>query len=286
MKKSLLVLFTVFGGAVFAQSAEVKTSLDWTTMELAVQTSLDVAAMGIKLPSGKVLAEQILENQYTELIRPAVLSIQADSSHTLGDLLSTGEISLNEADALSTPIRRIPAVLSPDLTRLSASYTVSIKNIGKSLLKHSRPMSIRPPLAAPPALVYTGVIIFAEGELPIHGRNTSALAQPCLFPKIWDSDMNLFYDKTMTAPENTMSTRYALASTVFQDTPSGLDKGLENLVGEKPLRIMAVGVFGVSPTDFVISRDDALLILSSPENRRLLQEARIVFVLNEKVIKR
>jgi hypothetical protein len=286
MKKSLLLLFIVLGGAALAQTAEVKTSIDWMVKELAVQTSLDVSAVDIKLPSGKVFAEQILESQYSDLIRSAVLSIQADSAHTLGDLLRAGEISLDEADSLGTPIRRVPTVLSPDLTRLIASYTVSLKNIGDSLLKHSRPASIKPPLAVSQAPVYTGLVILAERELPIHGRNTSALVQPCLFPKIWDSDMNLLFDKTMTEPKNAMSARYAPSAAVFQDTPSGIDEGLEYLVGEKPLRVMAVGAFGVAQTDVIISRDDALLILSSPENRRLLQEARIVFALSENVLKK
>ncbi|MDR0644567.1 MAG: polymerase [Treponema sp.] len=286
MRKSLILLFAVLGRVVFAQSAEVKTSVDWTVMELTAQTSLDIAAMNIKLPSGKILAEEVLEKQYTDIIRSAILGIQADSSHTLGDMVSAGEISLSEADTFGVPIRRVPAVLSLDLTRLSASYIVSLKNIGASLLKHSRPASIKPSLAAPQALAYTGIVILAEGELPVHGRNTSTLAQPCLFPKIWDSDMNLFYDKTMAAPQSTMSTRYTPSAAVLRDTPSGIDESLESFVGEKPLRIMAVGVFGVSPTDIIISRDDAMLILSSEANRKLLQEARIVFALNEKVLKK
>jgi hypothetical protein len=286
MKKLMLMLFIALGGAVFAQSAEVKTSVDWTAMELALQTSLDVSAMNIRLPAGKVIVEGMLESQYVDVARSAILSIQADSSHTLGGLLNAGEISLNDADAFATPIRRVPAVLSSDLTRIVASYTISLRNIGVGLLKHSRPASIRPPLAAPQAPVYTGIVILAEGELPVHGRNTSTLVQPCLFPKIWDSDMNLFYDKTLAAPESVMSVRYASAAAVFQDTPSGMGEGLDRFVGEKPLRIMAVGAFGVSPTDVIISRDDALLILSSPENRRLLQEARIVFALSDKVLRK
>ncbi|MDR0410877.1 MAG: polymerase [Treponema sp.] len=285
MRKPLILLFVVFGEAVFAQSVEVNTSVDWTIMEITAQMSLDVAAMNIKLPGGKVLAEESLEWQYPDLIRPAILGIQADSSHTLGDLLNAGEISLGVVDALGAPIRRVTPALSSDLTRIMASYTVSLKNIGASLLKHSRPASIKPPLAAPQAPVYTGIVILAAGELPVHGRNTAAFAQPCLFPKIWDSDMNLFYDKSMAAPENAMSIRYAPSAAVLMNTPSGMDESLETLVGNKPLRIMAVGAFGVSPTDIIISREDALLILSSEANRKLLQEARIVFALNERVFR-
>jgi hypothetical protein len=45
---------------------------------------------------------------------------------------------------------------------------------------------------------------------------------------------------------------------------------------------MARGLFGVLPTDPVIDREDALLILSSENNRKLLNEGRIVIVLDKK----
>jgi hypothetical protein len=56
-------------------------------------------------------------------------------------------------------------------------------------------------------------------------------------------------------------------------------------VGSNPLRIIARGVFGIDPTDPVIDRDDALLILSTENNRRLLREGRVVLVLNEGKLK-
>jgi len=49
-------------------------------------------------------------------------------------------------------------------------------------------------------------------------------------------------------------------------------------IGGDPLRIVARGLFGVSPTDPIIADIDALRILSSPENRALLREGRIVIV--------
>jgi hypothetical protein len=56
-------------------------------------------------------------------------------------------------------------------------------------------------------------------------------------------------------------------------------------VGSNPLRILAREVFGLNPTDPVIDREDALKILSSENNRRLLREGRVVLVLNETKLK-
>jgi hypothetical protein len=51
------------------------------------------------------------------------------------------------------------------------------------------------------------------------------------------------------------------------------------------LRIIASGIFGVRPTDPIIDRDDALLIISSENNRRLLREGKVVIVLDDSVIR-
>jgi hypothetical protein len=74
--------------------------------------------------------------------------------------------------------------------------------------------------------------------------------------------------------------KYVAGEAVFRPTPSGMDEDLEALVGENPLRVIARGVFGVNPTDPIIDRNDALLILSSDENIDLLRQARVVFVLD------
>jgi hypothetical protein len=130
----------------------------------------------------------------------------------------------------------------------------------------------------------------ADGELPIHGRNTDALVRPCLFPKIWDTEMNQIYERNITDPAiskegQRMIVRYTTAESIFRPTPSGLEGELAELAGPNPLRIIARGVFGVCPTDPVIDREDALVIMATENNRRLLREGRVVLVLNSAVLK-
>jgi hypothetical protein len=134
-----------------------------------------------------------------------------------------------------------------------------------------------------PAASYTGIIVIAGEALPVHGRNSSALPVPCIFPKIWDSGMNLIYDKSIPDPqymEKNAIVRYVRAESVFRPSPSGLSPELEALIGPNPLRILAKGVFGILPTDPIIDREDALTIISTENNRRLLREGRVAIVLN------
>jgi hypothetical protein len=168
--------------------------------------------------------------------------------------------------------------------------------MSRSLLTHRSAAPVRAPLTPARAPAYTSVIVIAAGSLPVHGRNTSAQTRPCLFPKIWDSEMNLVYERGITDPSVFSPTapaderrdaivKYVPEEALFRDTPSGMDADLERFVGANPLRIMARGVFGASPTDPVIDRADALLILSSEANTRLLREAKIVIVLDQNVLK-
>ncbi len=100
--------------------------------------------------------------------------------------------------------------------------------------------------------------------------------------------MNLIFERNMVNPETVKRAgmvTYINADAVFQDTPSGMDETLIRLVGNNPLRIIAQGVFGVHPTDPIINREDALIILSNEENRRLLREGRVIIVMDDSTLR-
>jgi hypothetical protein len=154
-------------------------------------------------------------------------------------------------------------------------------------MNHRRAAEIPPPLIPSPAADYTGIIVIADIELPVHGRNTGALVQPCLFPKIWDTEMNLLYERNMTDPSGGRPVvRYIRAERIFLPTPSGIDEDLAAVVGSNPLRVIARGVFGACPTDPIIDREDALTILSTENNRRLLREGRVALAINADMLTR
>jgi hypothetical protein len=283
---SLVFLVT----AAFGQEARVgiRGGIEWERMELSATVALDLASAGVRMPTGRSQAEEIIKVEYPGLIRPWILSIPIDSSTTLEDLINRGEFSFQGPELIAGGARRIPPALSTDLASLSSTYTIDLTKIGVQITRHSRPTEPRLPLIPTPAASYTGIIIIADGELPIHGRNSQALTEPCLFPKIWDTDMNLIYERNVLDPavlQRTTMVRYVPESSIFQRTPSGLTAELTALVGDNPLRIFARGVFGIKPTDPIIDREDALTILSSEANRRLLREGKVAIVLNGQVLR-
>jgi hypothetical protein len=270
-------------------SFAISALLNWEQRDLNAVTELNLLSAGIRLPGGRGMAEEILKDEYIALVRPLLLSIQVDSSSTIDDMVQRREISLRDLDELCLAARMVPPSISSDMVKITGRYTIDLNRLSAMFIRHRQAAESIRPIIPPPAADYTGIVIIADTVLPIHGRNTSALVSPCLFPKIWDTDMNLIYERNLTDPALTGSglkpiIHYAKRESIFRPTPSGLDETISALVGERPLRIFARSVFGTVPTDPVIDRADAMLILANENNRRLLREGRVVLIVNDTVL--
>jgi hypothetical protein len=259
--------------------------VNWEKMEIEARVSLDLASAGVRLPTGRSRGEELIRAGYSGLIQPRILSVPVDSSHTVADYVRSGDFSLFQAEAFAWKAKLRPPAHSADLSSLNAAYRLNLEDLAAEFLSHTRPAAPPQIIAPPPAADYTGILIIAGEELPLHGTSRSALPLPCLFPKIWDTDMNLVYQKNMLeAAAGKTPVRYARREKVFLSSPSGLSPEVAEVVGERPLRILARGVFGVRPTDPIIDREDALLILSSENNRLLLREGRVMIVLDHRAL--
>ncbi|WP_223292720.1 polymerase [Breznakiella homolactica] len=284
----ICLLLFIFPGFSLDTAIGLGGSVSWDLMEIHATATLNVSAAGLKLPTGRSQAEEAISAEFPRLIQPSLLAIPADSSSTIEDLINRGELSLHSIGELALSARRFPPAFSPDLALMTAAYTIDLKTISAALVRHRQAADTPRTLLPVPSASYTGIIIFADTEVPIHGRNLRAAPLPCLFPKIWDSEMNLIYERNMVEPRIARDQGiilYTGAAGVFRANPSGLDDTLTARVGSNPLRILARGVFGVLLTDPVIDRDDALLIISSEENRRLLREGKVAFVLSDSALR-
>ena len=261
-------------------------AIDWTREEINVEAGFSLAQAGIKLPAGRFMGEETLNEAYPRLLRNYLLTVRLDSNSTIETLIESGALSLGDLDRLSLEADKVPPSLSPDLSRMNAKYTVSLGKISDYLSRQRQTMEAPKPLIPVQAASYTGIIIVAPEELPVRGRRSLALMEPCIFPKIWDTNMNLVYEHSMLESGRGLMVRYTTPENIFKPVPSGLDGELAALAGANPLRILAREVFGIFPTDPVIDRDDALKILSNENNRRLLREGRVIFVLNSANLKK
>jgi len=284
---SLFIFLLICSVAVFADDAAgISGVVEWDTLLIKSTVSLDLAKAGIKLPSGRTQGETSLNSGYLTLIQPNLMDLQVDSSSTIADLVIRGDFDLLEAERLARKALSVPPALSSDLRQISASYTMNLGDISAALLRHTRSYPVMRTLLPATSAQYTGIIVIAADKLPLYGMRSAAFAVPCLFPKIWDSGMNLIYERNMLEDRNNTMVHYAPLQSIFQDNPSGLTPEIIKVAGNKPLRIFARSLYGINPTDLIIDNSDAMLIISSDDNRRLLSEGKVVFILNDSMLKK
>lgn len=258
-------------------------SINWDSFELKADARLDFTAAGLQLPGGRAQAEELVDMEFPRMARPFLLSLPVDSSTELETHINQGLYSLQTLDNTIAAAQKSAPTLTRDLQKLSVSYMIDLNGIVASLIRHTHASPIPRTLIPTASRPYTGIIIFADKALPVHGRAGTSRTEACLFPKIWDSEMNLIYERNMVDPVIARErgiVRYASEEQVLGDTPSGITPQLQELVGNDPMRILARSLFGIRTTDIVIDRDDALALISMEENRQLLREGRLVIVMD------
>ncbi len=249
------------------------TEVDWTAGLLKAEVELDLGVAGIRLPSGRSQADCSLKSAVPDLIRDAALAIALDSYRTVGDSLDDGTLDPARFEAFLETGRMKRSALSRDLGKLQASYEWSLADLAALYVRHSVPVDLPAPNRYVPARVYTGILVFVQGDFAVRGEHRSGALRPCLFPRIYDEFMLTILERNLVYPD-------ALRSWGTAGYASSLDDPvIEARAGDAPLRIMASEIFGSSRTDAIISDEDALRILGSPENRELVRQGKIVFVI-------
>ncbi|MFH2113638.1 MAG: hypothetical protein ABIJ86_03920 [Spirochaetota bacterium] len=248
--------------------------LDWRQGTMVAVVEMDLAASGIRLPSGRSEAERAITRIAPDLVRDTVLSIVLDSYRTVDDSLDDGSI---DPEALRDYIESgqcLDTVMSSDMARIRASYQWNLAELASLYVRHSTPMALPEADRFVPTRAYTGIIVYVQGEYAVRGEHRPGRLTPSLFPRIYDEEMNPILSRNHVDPE-TLRTEGIAAFARGLDDPV-----IEHRAGDDPLRIMAYQIFGTLRTDTIITKTDALKILGDPGNRELVRTGKIVFVLD------
>jgi len=251
---------------------ESQTMQNWETAQVDSKIAIDLQRSSLRLPTDRNAAIRLIEQNRSSLLKNAYLSILVDSSHRLGNYLAEEKISLTDINAVINQGKTTPPVLSPELQTAMVYHQNPLQQIANLFIKHNAPYT---PSSFPLGIAsrtYTGILIDARGQLPVHGEYSKEKINPCLFPRIWDKDMNLLYEKNIVDPV----VAHQQSIVLYTGT---LDESMyRDRIGTEPLRIIARGVFGDNRTDPIISTADAEKILAKKENIQLLREGKIVII--------
>jgi hypothetical protein len=276
---SILAFLILSGGAALRAQEKslysVSGSLDWSSYSLKASISLDVASAGLRLPSGRSQAESMIRDEAPRLLRDKLLSLQIDSRRDLAEAIASGDVSLESMTDLLEASQAGKSAFSADFRSFTCEYSVSLLGILALLVRHSRAGAQSAVLDYRPTKGYSGIVIYASGPLPVHGEFKSDAFKPSFFPRVWDEKMNLVFERNMVDPTA------AKGGGIVAYREKGDTGIMEDRVGGEPLRVMAVGIFGIDHCDLLISREDALLIQTNSQNRGLLAAGKVIIVIDK-----
>lgn len=278
LRKFLIsIVFTLFALNInlFSQQATSQSIVDWTKPAFFSTAELDISESNIVLPSGRGAAKTILESKIPLLIKDPLLSLPVDSSLKLGDTVLQDTLSLEEITNIIQDGKQSASVYSNEKDSIIINHTIKLNDISSKLVKHSFPYKPNSPIEKTATRKYTGIIIDARGVLQVQGEFVTSTGNPCLFPKVWNEEMELIYEK------NIEDSKVAKELGIVNYHWSSDENLYRDRIGNDPLRITAKKIFGINRTDPVISKKDALKILSLDENRELLKQGRVIILLDK-----
>lgn len=278
---AFLLLTALFSSAALAASEGLSAEniIDWEKKRVESTVTLDAREAGIVLPEGRQAASGLVREKLPELAAPALFSIIVDSSTTLGEAVSDGDVTVSQVFSLIDGGERGSLWFSRDLKTGTMKSTIALSSLQDLFVRHGNTYRPKKPLESIPTRTYSGIIIDARGKLPVHGEFTESRLTPSIFPKVWDSSMNLAYERNMVRPET------AKGDGIVSYASSPDDESCVSRAGPDPLYIRAEGVYGIFKTDPVISRRDYLRIFCDDGNLRLLEQGKVVILCDEDALR-
>lgn len=276
MKHSFsLTVFVLFASVFcygYPSGMESQTVQNWETAQVDSKITLDLNKSGLYLPTDRNAAIRLIQQNRSSLLKNAYLSILVDSSHRVGNYLAEEKISFTDINTVINNGKSTAPILSQELQTAIVYHQNPLQELANLFVKHNAPYTPSFFPLGTASKVYTGILIDARGQLPVHGEYSSEQLNPCLFPKIWNKNMNLIYEKNIVNPAQAKKQGIVLYTGTLDESE------YRDRIGTEPLRIIARGVFGDNRTDPIISNEDAERILAKKENIELLRQGKIVIV--------
>lgn len=257
--------------AIMTSSSKV----NWTKKTFSSDVRLDMNKAGFPMPSGKSSGVNRIKMELPVLIKDPLLSLYVDDLQSLNDLVLEGSLTLEQLTGIIENAKSTPAYFAKNGNFLMTSHTIQLQDLGSLLVKHRRPYQLKTPIEHIASRSYSGIIIDARGKLPVFGEFTESSVSPGLFPKIWNEEMDLLYEKNMVDPQ------IAVKQGIVYYSSEEDFSFYKNRIGNDPLWINAKQVYGVNRIDPVISKDDYLRIACIEANRKLLEQGKVVILLNK-----
>ncbi len=264
-----MILMSVLAGSLAGQTT-IESSMDWSTGIFRLNASRPLAP-GLS-PDDHPRALEDLERELKPLAVAEFSSIAWDNQGTMKDLMNRDPSARTAVEALARALEREWSRLSDDYKYIEAAYVADLsEEIPVLFPSASGAAPLQQPAGwrAVPEDDWTGILIYVPDGLPVRGTGLVADVSPALKARILTDGLEVLTDPSVGA-------KGILSYLVLEEREMA-----EELVGRRPFRAMARGLYGDSPCDIILSENDATDILASESGRRALTEGRIIILLDE-----
>lgn len=274
MRGSMLVASLFLVSAVcIPQDLQVDARTHWDAGTLTLEIRAPLRNATTLLPNARSAARRRIHDATPQLLRETLAPIVVDSRTTVAQAMRRRPELFHALGGLWDSDAAEQTRLNRSLSEYVMHHTIRLfPDLAGFFIAHEQGYAPPRVLEWEPTIRFTGLVIYAKGEYPLHGEDRMDRLQPALFPRLFDERTNLILEKEMMDPSAVLSQGLV----AYTDS---LDEGpFRERIGANPLRTVAAGLFGTYPTDILIPSAAARKLLVLEENRRILTEGRILVI--------
>jgi hypothetical protein len=274
MRGSTALAFLFLASVVcIAQDLQVDAATHWDEGALTLEIRAPLQNATTLLPNARSAARRKIHEAAPQLLRETLAPIVVDSRTTVAQAMRRRPELFHAIGGLWDADTAEQTRLDRSLSEYVMHHTVRLfPDLAALFVAHEEGYALPRVLVWEPTIRFTGLVIYAKGEYPVHGEERMDRLQPALFPRLYDERTNLILEKEMMDPPAVLSHGLVAYTDSLDESP------FRERIGPNPLRTVAAGLFGSYPTDILIPSDAARKLLVLEENRRVLTEGRILVI--------
>ena len=255
-------------------SPEVRGQVDWLKGIYTLDLSGAIPREEAVAPISGGRTEDLLKDAAVQRLPGELMKLPLSSAETLGDRAQKDPSLYSDLSAAGEQLAFDFTKTDRSYLKLSVRYHLDLAPALASRFSPSEADEVDPVLSWSPTRDFSGLVIYARGDLPLGGTTAQAAVTPVLLPRILDSDQETILDSGRVDPQFLKKWGIAAYSTsLFEDSQ-------RDRIGYDPLRVVAHAVYGRIPGDLVLSRADSLRVRASAGLRRALSEGRVLIILS------
>ncbi len=267
---------TAHGVPLEDEILEVESHIDWMSGILHLDVHYTPPPGMILHSSIRQRALEKTKSELTSLFLKAIGDMNIDSRTKVHQMVLSSP-SLVDRIVLPASSGSVHVEgFNRDFSSFTRKYTFPLyPDIAELFISHNRAVPQIPTMQYVAGGKYSGIVIYVEGPLPLHGANRQEELSPALFPRIYSRSMECIISSLMVSPE-----RIREGGMVRYYSEENIER-IHSRVGEVPLYVHAVGVFGRTPTDLIVSDRAARQIRADEHTLSLIRDGKIAIIYSE-----